>query len=150
MWFYRLMELPFLGCGGVLLVAALRNFYRGSATSNWTQTTGRIIRSYVFVESGDDGQGYTPKVEYEYTYQGSAYRGKRLRFGQIGSWSRKQAEEILARFQEGSTVPVFVDPAKPKNAVLIRGTSWGNLAIAAAGFVFAWFGYMMHIHAPDR
>ncbi|MGA2597528.1 MAG: hypothetical protein ABSH09_11130, partial [Bryobacteraceae bacterium] len=32
------MELAFLGCGGFLLVVALRNFYRGYASKNWPQT----------------------------------------------------------------------------------------------------------------
>ena len=150
MWFYRLVELAFLGCGGFLLVLALRNFYYGSASKNWPQTLGRIIRSYVLVDRSDDGKGYTPQLEYEYTFQGSSYRGKRIRFGQIGSWSRKQAEGILAPFPEGSAVSVFVDPANSEEAVLIRGTSWGNLVIVLAGAIFAWFGYMMHIHATDR
>ena len=149
MWFYRLMELAFLGCGGFLILVALRNFYSGSASKNWAQTYGRISRSFVLVHS-DDEQGYTPQLEYEYSYQGAAYRGKRIRFGQVGSWSRKQAEGILAPFPEGSTVPVFVDPRNSEEAVLIRGTSWGNLALVLAGAIFAWFGYMMHIHATDR
>ena len=123
MWFYRLMELACLGVGGFLLVASLRNFYRGSTSKNWPQTLGCIIRSHVLVDSSGDGEGYTPQLEYEYAYQGSSYRGKRIRFGQVGSWSRKQAEGILAPFPEGSAVSVFVDPANSKQAVLIRGTS---------------------------
>ena len=148
MWFYRAMELTLLCSGGALLILALRNFYRGSAARNWTQTTGTILRSFVLVEEGSEGgETYRPKVEYEYKYQGVGYRGNRLRFGQTVHWNRKQAEQIIALFQEGSTVPVFVDPSKPKDAVLIRGTSMGNLAIAAAGLILAWVGYLFHIHA---
>ena len=148
MWFYRSMELALLCGGGDLLILALRNFYRGSAARNWTPTPGKILRSFVLVEEGSEGgESYRPKVEYEYTYRGLVYRGDRLRFGQTVHWNRKQAEHIIAPFQEGSTVPLYVDPAKPKDAVLIRGTSMGNLAIAAAGLILAWVGYLFHIHA---
>ena len=102
MLFYRAMELTLLCSGGALLILALRNFYRGSAARNWTQTTGTILRSFVLVEEGSEGgETYRPKVEYEYTYQGLVYRGNRLRFGQTVHWSREQAEQIIAPFQEG-------------------------------------------------
>ena len=107
---------------------------------------GRVVRSFVWVQTdGDGGRSYTPQVEYEYTVQGNTYRGMRLRFGQIGSWSREQAERVIARYSPSSTVRVFFDPCKPGDAVLVSGISWGNVAIACSGVLFLACAYLLHI-----
>src|SRR6266481_1968507 len=120
--------------GALLVLLALRNAWRGYGSRRWPQTPGRITRSFVLV--GDDGGGsdtYTPQIEYEYTVEGTDYRGRLLQHGQIGSWNRERAEQVIARYPSGANAIVFFDPRRPTTAVLSQGLSRGNLAIALAG-----------------
>ena len=147
MWILQLVELLMFGAGAFLVGLAIRNFRRGSVSRRWPQVEGRVLRSFVLVETdADGGRGFTPQVEYEYVVEGATCRGMRLRYGRIGSWSRKQAERIIAPYPAGASVRVFIDPVKPADAVLIPGTSWGNAAIALSGIVFMACAYLLHGH----
>lgn len=85
---------------------------------------------------GDGNLSYTPQFEYEYTVEGTAYRGTLLQSGHIGSSNRARAEQLIAPYPADTAVPVFYDPRRPATAILVRGTSWGNWAIAVAGLIF--------------
>ena len=132
------------GAAGSLLAGlAVRNLVRGSASKYWPQTEGCILRSFVLVQKDSDhGESYMPQVEYEYVVEGKKYHGTRLRYGQIGTWTRKQAERVLAPFPEGGRAAVFYNPRRPKDAVLLCGTSWGNIAIVLGGSVFLGVVYL--------
>ncbi len=143
------VELLMAAIGLLLAGLAARNWTRGNATRAWPQTQGRILRSFVLVERSSGSEGgtsYTPQVEYEYAVGGASYRCNRLRYGQTGSWGRKQAERTIAPFAVGSHTAVFFNPADPKQAVLLRGTSAGNFAIAGAAFVFLAAAVAVHGH----
>lgn len=145
MWFFRIWALLFLSVGVLSVGLAIRNLLKGSASRRWPQVQGRILRALVLVQTeSEGGDSYTPQVEYEYTVEGIEYRGKRLRYGQTtGSWGRKQAKRTIGRFTVGGPAPVWFNPRKPADSVLVRGTSWGNLAILFAGLVFVGAGYAL-------
>ena len=137
MWFFRIWAFLFLAGGALIAAVAIRNLRHGSASKGWPQTQGRILRSFVLVQTDSErGKSYTPSVEYEYSVEGVTYRGTRIRYGQIGSTGRRRAERALADYAEGASVPVWFDPRNHKDAVLACGTSWGNAAILLAGLVF--------------
>jgi hypothetical protein len=147
MWLFRVWDLLCLAIGLFVVGVAIRNMVKGTATHSWPQSEGRILRAMVLMERDTQGgKGYTPSVEYEYVVNGTTYRGKRLCYGQTGSWGRKQAKRTVARFVGGSPAPVWFNPQNPQDAVLVRGTSWGNLAILAAGLVFLWVAYVLNEH----
>jgi uncharacterized protein DUF3592 len=132
------------GAGAFLIGLAIRNARTGSASRRWPQVEGRVLRSFVLVQEDADGvRGSTPQVEYEYVVEGTTFRGMRLRYGQTGSWSRGQAERVIAPYPAGARVRVFFDPRKPGDAVLIRGVFWGNVAIALAGVSFVVAAYLI-------
>src|SRR5271156_1561150 len=101
-WFSRLGETLLSIPGVFLLGVAVRNFAKGWARRNWPRTQGCILRSFVLVGASDEGETLTPRVEYEYVVAGVTYRSTRLRFGEIGSWSRKQGERTIARYIAGA------------------------------------------------
>ena len=135
MWFIRCMQVLFSAIGLFFIGVAIRNLLRGTASRRWPQVQGRILRSFVLVQT-DEGESFTAQVEFEYVVEGSTHRGTRLRYGRIGRASRRRAEQVLAPYPVGAYTPVFYDPRKPSDAVLIQGTSWGNAAIALFGAVF--------------
>jgi hypothetical protein len=130
--------------GVFLLCLAFRNSWRGRASRQWSRTPSLITRSFVLVNTDNDGGfTYMPQIEYEYTVDGVAYRGTVLRNGQIGSGNRAQAEKVIAPYPEGASITSFYDASRPQTSVLVQGTSWGNLAIAAAGLAFLACGLAM-------
>ncbi len=132
--------------GVFLLGLGVRNFVKGSASRNWSPAQGCILRSVVLVGTSDDGENFTPRVEYEYVVAGVKYRGTRLRYGQIGSWNRKQAERTIARYIAGAQQTVLYNPSNPAESVLISGTSLGNIVIVLCALVFLGFAYEMERH----
>jgi Protein of unknown function (DUF3592) len=147
MWFFRLWSLLCLSVGVLLVGVAIRNQWKGLASRRWRQAEGRILRAMVLVQTESDrGKSYTPQVEYEYTVDGVEHRGNRLRYGQTGSWGVKQAKRTVGRFIVGEAVPVWFNPQNHADSVLLRGTSWGNLAILCGGLVFLGAAYALWAH----
>jgi hypothetical protein len=92
---------------------------------------------FLVVEDRPDlGESFAPHVEYECIVEGHKYCGARLRYGQTGNWSRKQAEQAIGTYFVGTFAPVSFNPRNPADAVLVCGTSWGNLAIVLSGLAF--------------
>jgi hypothetical protein len=146
MWFARYAEVASFAAGTFLVLLALRNARAGLAARGWLRVPASIVRSFVLVHTDNEGAGYFPTVEYEYIMEGRKYSGNRLRYGQTGSSFRRQAERVIGPYPAGASVEVFVNPARPSEAVLVPGTSWGNAAIALAGVAFLSAGFMLAWH----
>ena len=79
-------------------------------------------------------------VEYAYVVNGHEYRSRQIQLdGDGDSGSREEAQQVAARYPEGSDVEVHYDPANPSNAALERpaGPAWYLLGIALVCFAVA-------------
>jgi hypothetical protein len=142
--FFHLWACCFLAAGALCIGLAIRNWVKGVATHGWKQTQCTITRSFLLLQVDDDNRkSITPTVEYEYQFEGNSYKGSRMRYGQTGARDRKSAEKSLGTYAVGTSMPVFVNPMKPRESVLLVGTPWANVLILAAGAVFTWSGYML-------
>jgi hypothetical protein len=95
----------------------------------WTPVQGQVQASRVEKEilrsrpghhspiTGGGIATYFPRIEYTYEYQGFPYLSKRIITVNI-NWPKKEAEEAVARYPEGASVTVWVDPNRPAQAVL--------------------------------
>jgi hypothetical protein len=98
-------------------------------------------------QSGNSDEGYStsysPDIRYHYAVNGVTYTGTRI--GHVGrSFANpKQAAAILERYPVNQVAPVFFNPAKPQDAVLVReapGSNfilWAGIAILAIVIVAA-------------
>jgi len=121
---------------------------RGAATRAWPATTGEIMSSAVegvrirftfnpFRYFGA-GRVFRPRTIYTYRVAGVAYESDRTSFGaQSYASFRLLAERGAARFEPGQPVAVFYDPARPEQAVLIRGAPGLFVVWLAAAGLFA-------------
>ena len=148
MW-HALVAVMF-AAGTFCVLFAVRNFIKGSASKSWPQTPGTIQRSFVLVEKDSDGgNSYTPKVEYDYTVEGTVYQGSRLRHGPTGSSSRAYADRAVALFAPGTKVLVFFNPQRPADAVLVQGAGWLNLLFAVVGVGLLVYGFIFMVKHPS-
>lgn len=113
----------FFLAGALLLFFTIRTRKKSSASMSWPSTKGTITSSTVRRNSATDEDGHTnytfsPIVEYDYSANGQAYKGKTIHYGITASPSMATAQKEADRFTPGMPVTVFFNPEKPNEAVL--------------------------------
>lgn len=136
---------------GILWVAGFgwahfRAAGKAKAAETWPTAAGRVISSEVVEEESTDREGgtstwYNPVVTYSYSAGGRELTGRRLRFGNYRSASRRKAEAALSPYPAGATPAVRYNPGNPEECVL-ETTKPGPiyLIMALFGFLFVGFG----------
>ena len=130
---------------------------QAGATKGWAQTTGRIVSSETEkfrARTGTSGSSskvaagpyrthYRQRVNYAYQVGGNDYASDRVAFGGRTSGTIASLESAsVKRYQAGSKVTVYYDPANPTQAVLERDAKhmwllWVCVALFVAAA--AWF-----------
>jgi hypothetical protein len=119
---------------------------KAGASETWPATPGKVLSSRVVEEKSRDRDGssstwYNPVVTYSYDAGGNSLQSSRIRFANMRQGRRAKAEEIAARYPEGSAPMVRYNPAKPAEAVLeTQKPGPLYLVMAAAGLLFVGFG----------
>jgi len=118
----------------------------------WPVTGGTVVisstESVHQTEQGREVISYAPVVEFTYQVHGREYRSRQITLGARLTGTRSFAEQIAARYPQGSSVEVHYDPANPSNAVLqvTSSTSWVLLVLALFCFGVALYssGILRH------
>ena len=138
-----LLGLAWIGLFGFIHFRAVA---KAKASETWPTTAGKVLSSQVIEEESRDREGgtstwYNPVVTYSYSAEGASHQASRIRFANMRQARRAKAEEIAARYPEGSTPVVRYNPAKPAEAVL-ESQKPGPLylVMAAFGLLFVGFG----------
>ncbi len=123
---------------------------KGSNTSlRWRIIEGKILSSRLIREtcqtlSLKEFTRSIAEVRYHYTIDGERYQSSRVSFDdRVYSNER---ERVLSSYPQGKLVNVYVDPAKPKQAVLEPGSNGGpatycvilGVIFIIAGVSIAW------------
>lgn len=146
--------LVFIG-GIIATIFGIRNRRKGSASQTWPAAGGVITKAWIEENQDTDEEGYTsttytPKWEYQYEVGQETYNSSRISFGGVSGYGRrKKAEEELSRFLINSQVRVYFDPAKPSDAVLVRGTkgTMGGIIIGIVLLVLSLCGSCFWLYA---
>jgi hypothetical protein len=116
-----LLAMAIPGAIAGVIVYKLREVQRAA---QWPSAQGRIVHARLRSVRGkqSDGSatvGNVPDIEYAYSVDGVEYHGKRIGVGEIRAGS-PDVEAALARYQTGSTGPVYYNPDNHNEAVLER------------------------------
>ncbi len=133
-----LFLLIFIGLGIWLVIKSIQDKKKAGESQNWPSTLGTITQSQVSESvstSDDDLPSYHPSVKYSYAVGGESFESNKIYFGAVSSGSQKKAQEVIARYSQGSTVTVFYNPINPKEAVLER-QSKSTTVMLVLGIVF--------------
>ena len=101
-----------------------------------TETPGKFLQVKVRKDSiGSDKEWY-PDVLYEYFIDGKSVWGWRLSYEEEPG-AKKYWEDRLAAYAVGATVPVYYDPAFPKDSILEKKRDsltrvWMKMALGGA------------------
>ncbi|WP_281492150.1 DUF3137 domain-containing protein [Desulfosarcina cetonica] len=119
----------FPAIGIVIAVFSYSAYQTSLASKSWPTVSGSIIRSEIEKRISTSGEGANkkktvkeyPKVTYQYLIDGKTYKSGKISFSSTGN-----AKQVVARYPVGKSVPVYYNPEKPKQAVLIPGGSKFN------------------------
>lgn len=129
-----------LAIAGPVLAAPFVWFHRragarAKAAADWPQVAGRVETSFM----SQFAAWPAPIVTYSYEADGRRRHGSRVRFGGTGGMNPADAEQLLASYPEGADVPVYYNPQRPGQSVLLHGDAaankglvWGAGCMAAA------------------
>lgn len=107
--------------GLLLIYLGWRNRQRAALSLQWPTAEGQITSSSIRVwKDRESGDQYEPKVEYGYAVNGEIFSGNRIAFGSSSTRSRVAAQQVLDSYPVGEMVPVYYDPARPKESVLTQ------------------------------
>ncbi len=115
-------------CGIGTLIYGVRTRRLQQQSLSWLPAKGTVLSSEVKIETRTSHGGshpttftfYRPRVTYSYEYQGKSYESRRIIVADI-NWPKQEAEEAVARYPVNSEVTVWVNPARPKIAILEHG-----------------------------
>jgi hypothetical protein len=122
--------------GILLLLFGAYNLYTGNSSVRWPSVEGRILYS-----RARTGPHPETLLWYEYHVNNQRYVASAYRNGGNVTPFDSVATAAAKRYPVGRTVPVYYDPANPRNALLEPGVWWGNFvapAFALVLFALAW------------
>ena len=105
----------------------------GIEAMRWLRTTGKLTKAWVDeatlpIEFDEDGESYhSANVRYHYKVGARWYKSSRLSYRGTLWLPQDEAHSLIAGLQEGREVDVHYDPRNPARAVLVPGSSTGNL-----------------------
>src|SRR5688500_614732 len=125
-WVPTLAAIIFAVASTVFFVLSTRARRLVSATRDWATGSATIVEAKVDAQRGMTSGGgsattFYPVVRYDYEVDGRIYRGTQRVLGdEVSKGVRSWAERDIAAYQPGMRVPVYYDPADPRQAVLER------------------------------
>ena len=137
-----------LTLGGLhFLMKAAMNVVRARRSRSWPQAQGTVT-GHELRRPLVNGQGIaTPRVQYEYSCDGTLYRNDEIMFGGHAPYGSALAQGVLDGYPVGSTVAVIHDPKNPQRSALIAKATLAaplgyGLPFLAAGLLFlsVWAG----------
>lgn len=115
-----------LGAAGVVLIVLyFRNKSKAEASQKWPSVMGHPVSWDIKTDFYDDEDSnrvaYLPKITYSYQVGGETFEGQKFAFGSEPSFPQKsKAEAFLAQYSTRPEFPVYYNPEKPGEAVLVQ------------------------------
>lgn len=131
-WFMLLFALPFAGVGiGLLLFSIIPNLYEWQQMKSWPQVQAQLLEASLSVNRGDDSDTYQATARYTYRYQMLDYTSERVAImdgsDNIGRFQQDLAHQLQQAQRHQRSVPAWVNPNDPSDAVLNRELRWSML-----------------------
>jgi Protein of unknown function (DUF3592) len=113
------------------------DIFKAYVTSNyWDRTPAIIDSSYVLKGCGKGGSSFYLVVSYKYEINNVQYASNRVGFGNGYCSGMRGAHELAGRYPEKAQMIAYVNPSKPSESVLVKGT-------VAHGTVFLFLLFMV-------
>ena len=124
------------------LYLAIRNPGRVEETKSWPTKEARLTTMHLL---GRKGMINNVDVRFEYSVDGVDYVGKNLNLYPNTIFGKTRLEDVLETYHEGQYLEVYVNPQRPKEAILETDIQdqnkyfliWSILNVLVGGFLVA-------------
>lgn len=120
-----MMVTAFMIFGVIFFLVGLSSLIRGDKSKKWEPTNGVVLSSNLKSEStrseGVISHTYQTLIAYEYEWQGTTYKGRRIAFGYNPSSNQEWHESIYKKLQKNNKIKVRVNPKEPSQSVIATG-----------------------------
>ena len=132
----------FVIAGLWMMVKGGKLVFQAYGTKEWEHVTGKFVESTIEKSTDSDGNTvYRAEVFYTYSFQDKSYNGNRIHYGYSATNDREDSEALIARYSPGEPAPVYINPKRPVESVLVRGIQKYALLEVWGGFGVGFFGY---------
>jgi hypothetical protein len=121
--FLLFFTLFWCGLTGVFVGIIGNGIYRTwDAQKRYVETTGTVLSSEVKSSHGSKGgTSYGFGIRYRYEVAGKSYESDRYAFGSFSSsGGHGHANALVRQYRQNAAIPVFYDPLRPSEAVILR------------------------------
>lgn len=130
--FMLLFALPFAGVGiGFLVLGIIPNLYEWQQMKSWPQVEARLLDAGLTTSRSDDSDTYKAYARYSYHYQQQDYTSERVALvggsDNVGHFQQNLAYHLESAHRNQHSVPAWVNPDNPADAVLNRDMRWDLL-----------------------
>jgi len=140
-----LFFLVFFLMGSFFELMIVREFLTRIKRCTWQEAPCAMLQSQV-EETGNSDRPYALQVKYEYQYEDRSYQADSYAMDYRGSDSYDKTTKLAHRYAPGSQQRCYVNPKRPQQAVLVRGSLWfGLLLLFPLIFVVIGLGGMIGI-----
>lgn len=140
--FLLIFSIFFTLFGLVFVFIPTNDLWRAFKAENWATTEGMIVRSEIH-RAGGKATIYLPFIQYSYRVGKKDYSSDKVTFSHFAS-GKETADEIVAKYPEGSQVEVYYSPENPEQSVLDNKVPYyGNIGGIIIGLVFSVSGLVL-------
>jgi len=139
---------------GALMVKPLfiTPLLKSQDAKTWDEISAVVVSSKVKSHDSDDSTTYSPYIAYRYVIDGTEYFGDQYKFTGGSSSGRASKAAIVRQYPKGHEFKIYVNPANPKDSVIIRDTGaellFGliPLIFTTVGIIIIFFAFKKGAH----
>lgn len=122
-------------------IVVVRELFTFRAAQSWPEVPCVILDSRLQTHSDSDGgTTYSPKITYEYSWQGQTYTSDRYQVSEYSSSFRNAHQQVVDSYPKGRQAVCYVNPDEPNYAILDRSHAPGMYLGLILGAVFTLVG----------
>ena len=127
-------------------------------SSSWVTTPATVVKSQLATKSSTqrqrsriDRRDYSIHIDFQYTYKGKSYIGKRYDFfrslDKYSNGGEEAMQEVVNRHPVGTEITCLVNPENPSESVISREIYFPMLIIVFIPLLFFTVGFIVLIFA---
>lgn len=144
----------FIAVGLIIALFSYNAYATRMASKTWPTANGVIIQSEIEAhtstssEDPEKEETFTSalKIAYEYRVDGNRFKGTKIALSSPSG----NAQQLVARYPKGKSLPVYYNPDKPQQAVLVPGGPGFNAVPYFFAGTFLLFGILSAVHRWRR
>ena len=113
-----------VGCAAIYFGIAWLIVPEWRVNHGFVEHTCKVVEKQVVEVPSEKGLLFQPRVKIDYEVQGVTYSPYTYDIHHTTRNTRDEAQAAIDGFMERQTYPCWYDPAKPGDAVLVRGYQW--------------------------